>query len=299
MSATINDAVYLEEIRYWVSWLAQGFASGAWASVFRGRGFDFRDIVPYDDDPDPVRINWPATFLEEEGELAVTVYAEERDINIFLLANLSPSMVFGSRQSKLGRVALLAALFSYTAYKRKDRFRFVGYAGDVELGFPSPRGRNYPFLLANAILGFDWKGKERGGLLQAAMRLPRRKSLVLLVSDFLGPLDGVSKTLEVLAPKHDIVPIVLWDRRELELPSGRGIIPLRSIETGRLQYVLLCRKTREAHRRNVERRQEELRRVFGRFGIAPYFFTEVTETDLAALIRLFLERREGHAPRCH
>lgn len=286
-----NGDISLEEIRYWVCWLAQGFASGAWASVFRGRGFDFRDIVPYDDDPDPVRINWPATFLEEEDELAVTVYAEERDIGIYFLGSLCSTMAFGSERSKRGRLALLAALFSYAAYRRKDRFRFIGYTGEVEIGFPSPRGRNYPFLLAEAILDFNWKGKARGGLLQAAMKIPRRRSLVLLVLDLLGSLDGVQETLELLAPRHDVIPIVLWDRRELELPSGRGILPLRDIETGQLRYVLLTKRTREAHHRNVDKRRGEIEEVFGRFGITPHFFTEVTESDLEAVIRLFLQRR--------
>jgi uncharacterized protein (DUF58 family) len=289
MSGTIE--IRLEEIRYWVSWLAQGFASGAWASVFRGRGFDFRDIVPYDDDPDPVRINWPASLMDEEGELAVTVFAEERNLNVYLLANLCPSMAFGSAQAKQERVALLAALLSYAAYRKKDRFRFISYTDEVEVGFPSPRDRDYPFLLAEAILRFDWKGKERGGLLRASRGISRQRSLVLIVSDFLGSLDGVPETLELLAPRHDIVPIVLWDRREVELPSGFGLFPLRDIETGKMRYVLLSRRTRRAHKRNIDTRRQEIKEVFGRFGIQPFFFTEVAETDLEALIRLFWIRR--------
>lgn len=287
--STTTKGITLTDIEYWVEWLSRQFAAGKWRSYFTGRGFDFQGIVPYRDDPDLVRINWQASI--NTGELHVNTFSEERNIMIFFLGNLSPAMAFGSERTKIERLALIAALLSFSTFRKKDYFRFVGYTNEVELGFPQPRDKDYPLLLAEAILNFDWESKSRGGLLEAAQRVPSQKSLVILVSDLMGDLTGVPETLELLAPKHDVLPIILWDKMEVELPHGIGFIPMRDLETGRQTHVLLCKRTREALRHNIEIRRSEIQAIFRRFGIEPFFLTEISESDLQALITIFLERR--------
>lgn len=289
MSSVTLKLAY-KKINYWIGWLNQGFSIGKWPSYFTGRGYDFRGTVPYHEDPDPVRINLALTAIERKPY--VNVFSEERGVGIYLLGNLSPAMAFGSGEwTKIERLALLTALISFSALRNKDQFRFFGYTSEVELGFPQPWGRGYPLLLAKTILNFDWRNKSRGGLLKTARRIPPRKSLVIIISDLLGDLTGVPETLRLLSPPHDILPIVLWDKMEVEFPRGLGLVPMRDLETGRQSHVLLCKKTREALKRNIAARRSEIQKIFRRFGIKPFFFTEVTESDLEALIKVFLEKR--------
>ena len=303
MSNMINTS--LQDIHYWIGWAAEWFGSGDWASIERGRGFRFETIADYSDFPDITLVNLPASLLAlggEEGDLSVSLYAREKPIDVYVLGNLCPSMAFGSEESKLERVALLAALISFSAWQRKDRFSFTGYTDQVELGFPSPRDRSYPFQLAEAILSFPWRGKTRGGLQQTVNQLPSRRSLVIIISDFYGTAGRLEESLKKLVLRHDVIPIVLWDQRELELPSPSDWlprplqrlpwpVPLRDLETGELKHVLLTKRTREAHRQNVEKQKAAIQAMFRRFGVEPYFFTQVTESDLEALIKLFLRRR--------
>ena len=280
----------LKEIRYWIRWLSRSFAAGRWNSYFRGRGFDFQSVAPFREDPDMVRINQKATLTS--GELQVSQFSEERNASIFLLANIGPSMAFGTAETKLERLALLAAIFSYSAYRAKDSFRFVGYTDEVELGFPKPRDRSYPIMLAEAILNFDWRGKKRGGLVRAVAKVPKKKSLVVIISDHLGKLDGTERALQTLsAAGHEVLSIILWDERETRFPGGWGFLPLQDLETGKVQHVLVSPRSRRILERNIAERKREIESLFRGFGIQPHFFSQTSEEDLASLVQIFLALR--------
>lgn len=288
--ATRRSHPFLRDVHYWLGWLSRNFASGKWDSYFLGRGFNFQGIVPFRDDPDLVRINWQATL--SMGEPQVNVFSEERNVSIYLLANVGPSMAFGSAETKLERLALLAAILSYSAYRAKDYFRFVGYTDEVELGFPQPRDRSYPLLLARAILDFDWRGKKRGGLLRTVSRLPKQKCLVVIVSDYLGQLDGTRKAMQnLIAAGHDVLPIILWDERETKFPGGWGFLPLQDLGTGEVRHVLVSPRSRRILEENIAAKKKEIEETFRRFGVRPHFFGQTSEKDLADLVQIFMARR--------
>lgn len=284
-----NSTKTLRLIEYWLSWLSSGFATGKWDSVYLGRGFDFQGFAPFTDDPDMVRLNWQASLIS--GELQVNQFAEERDIHLYLLANLGPSMAFGSEIRKMDRLAIIAAVLSLSAFRLKDRFKFVGYTDTLEYGFPEPRDKTYPLKLGQAISEFDWRGKKRGGLVKAASSLPNRRALVIIVSDFLGSHSGLERALRILTPTHEVLPLVLWDEREVALPEGFGLYPLEELETGELTYVFLTRKSREQFASNSRLRRESLERLFTRYGIQAHFLTDGKEDDINELMKIFLTRR--------
>ncbi len=274
-------------VEYWINWLSAGFASGKWDSVYLGRGFDFQGIAPFPDDPDMVRLNWQASLIS--GELSVNQFAEERDIHLYLLANLGPSMAFGSEIRKLDRLAVLAAVLSLSAFRLKDRFRFVGYTNELEYGFPEPHDKTYPLQLAKAITEFDWRSKKRGGLVKAAGSIPSRRSLVIVISDFLGSQSGLERALRILAPNHEVLPLVLWDEREVTLPGkGFALYPLSDLETGELSYVFLTSKTRKKFEENSRLRRQSLNALFARFGIKPHFLISGGNDDIETLMKIFL-----------
>lgn len=287
----IENPLPLREIEYWINWLSSGFASGKWDSIYRGRGFDLRGTAPFNDDPDPVRINWRASAIYDE--LLVNQFAEERDVHLNLLTNLGPSMAFGSQERKLDRLAVLTAILSFSAFRLKDRFRFVGYTDELEYGFPQPREKGYPYQIAQAIMDFDWQGKKRGGLIKAAASLPSRRSLIILISDFLGNPEGLSRALGILAPRHEILPLVLWDEREVTLPGqGFGLYPFYDLETGEPSFVFLTPASRRRFAEESTFRREKLEELFGRYGLQPHFLIGgQTDDDIEELMKIFLHMR--------
>ena len=281
----------LKQIRYWIGWLSRGFASGQWNSFFLGRGFDFQGIAPFIDDPDFIRINWPATL--NSGELQVSQFSEERNIDMYLLGSLSPSMAFGSQVTKLERLATMAAVLSFSAFKLKDRFRFLGFTQNLENRFPKSGDQSYPLLLAKSIIDFDWQGKRGGGMLKAALSVPSQRSLVIIVSDHLSENGDIEKSLRYLVPNHEVIAIALWDEREVSLPGkGWGIYPLQDLETGEISYIFLTNKNRKRFEENSRLRRQALNDLYSRYGIPLTFMIGGrSEDDIEALIRIFLSKR--------
>src|SRR5439155_22639775 len=77
--------------------------------------------------------------------------------------------------------------------------------------------------------------------------LARQRSLVVLVSDFRGPLDWQRPLLE-LSARHDVIAVEIRDPREQELPNA-GVLWLVDPETGRQLRVdtRSCRPRADAH----------------------------------------------------
>lgn len=294
MPSNRNDAsqIRLHQIRYWINWLSAGFAAGNWDSIYLGRGFDFQGIAPFRDDPDMVRINWQATLTS--GEVQVNQFAEERDIHLYLLANLGPSMAFGTQMAKMDRLAMLAATIAFSAFRRKDRFCFVGYTDELELDFPEPHDDTYAILLAKAIMNFAWRGKKRGGLVKAAGSIPMRRSLVIIVSDFLGSSAGLERALGLLLPQHEVLPLVIWDEREVALPGrGFGLYPFYDLETDDQSFVFLTPASRRKFAEESRLRREKLEELFGRYGLRPHFLIGgQADDDIETLMKVFLSRRD-------
>ena len=71
--------------------------------------------------------------------------------------------------------------------------------------------------------------------LRAALGILRRRSLVVIVSDFISE-PGWERPLGQLARRHDVVAIQVVDRREFELPAA-GMIYVEDAETGEQIFV--------------------------------------------------------------
>ncbi len=78
-------------------------------------------------------------------------------------------------------------------------------------------------------------GTDLAAALRAALGILRRRSLVVLVSDFLGE-PGWQGPLGRLAVRHDVVAVQVVDRREFELPAA-GMIYVEDAETGEVIFV--------------------------------------------------------------
>ncbi len=93
--------------------------------------------------------------------------------------------------------------------------------------------------------------------LEALVRTSRRRSIAFIVSDFYDT--GYERTLALAAAKHDVVPVVLVDPRDAELPdvglatfedleSGDSVIVDTSDASVRAFYAAAMKKIAEARR---------------------------------------------------
>ena len=70
--------------------------SGQYVSVFKGMGLEFEEVRPYQEGDDERHIDWNVTA--RTGQIHVKRYIEERELSLFLLVDISPSVFFGSQR---------------------------------------------------------------------------------------------------------------------------------------------------------------------------------------------------------
>jgi uncharacterized protein (DUF58 family) len=125
-------------------------------------------------------------------------------------------------------------------------------------------------------------------LLTAAAKSIRRRSLIVIVSDFISA-PGWEAPLSLLNRRHEVVAVCIRDPRELELPDV-GQIVVEDSETGEQMYVdthdgAFRRRFREA----AEARERTLVRSFRRLGIDSLLLD--TDADLLTAFLRFAALR--------
>jgi uncharacterized protein (DUF58 family) len=201
-------------------------------------------------------------------------------------------MDFGTvRVTKRRLAAELSAVLAHAAWRCSDRVGFIGYGSDVEVEWPLRNPKDYRLLIPQKILETKANGNGQASMSPALLRLPPKRSLVFLISDFQEDFGEIEKALKPVAHLHDVVAIVLRDPREKMLPAKRTIMVLKDLETGMRRAVWLGGTKRKASfQEKVEAREQALKELFQTFCMDALWIHQ--ETNYAKEIsQLFMARR--------
>ena len=282
----------LRRIEWRVIRKLDGFFQGDYRSLFYGQGLDFADLREYQSEDDIRHIDWNVTA--RMNSLHVRQYIEEREITAWFLLDLSPSMGFGTpdRQKESVLIDFVATL-SRLLTRSGNRVGAIFYNNRVELTIPPGNGRKQVLRLTHDLLK---RKPSQGGkmtnltpLLETALNTIKKRSLVFVVSDFICQ-PGWEKALNFLNRRHDLLPIRLWDPREVELPEV-GLILLEDSETGEQLYVDTRDKYfRQRFNEAAQQRETALSRTFKRAGIDVLSLS--TQEDLVSSITRYATLRK-------
>jgi uncharacterized protein (DUF58 family) len=267
-----------------------GRLQGDYRTMFHGVGIDFADLRDYELGDDVRHIDWNVTARMDSPY--VRTFLEDRELTAWLLLDRSPSMGFGptARPKDLVLVELattLARLFT----RGGNRVGAMLFNNAVERTIAPRGGRIQVLRLAHELLRPSvptGTSTDLAVLINAAAAAIRRRSLIILISDFISE-PGWERPLSLLAERNELVAIRLVDRRELELPDA-GLIVVEDAETGELLSVDTSDpEFRRRFQELVDERQAELRAATRRSGIE---LDEVsTEDDLVRSLLGMIERR--------
>ena len=93
---TAEDLRLIQKIHLQLGKRVDSPFSGEYRSAFRGQGMEFEDVRPYIPGDDVRRIDWNVTA--RTGVTHVKEFREEREMNLMIVADVSASMRFGSRE---------------------------------------------------------------------------------------------------------------------------------------------------------------------------------------------------------
>jgi uncharacterized protein (DUF58 family) len=225
------------------SGLAEDLLSGSFRSVFKGQGIEFDEVRHYETGDDVRSIDWNVSA--RFGTPYVKMYREERELTVCLVLDRSASMYSGGTASPGGdgfinrsdQAVLAAALVAFSAERAGQRVGAVFFDRDITRVLRPRRGRAHIMTLISGALqersGRAGKTGERGSSLGAALagtgRLLKRRSLVVLISDFLCV--NWEQELGDLCGKHDVIAIGISDPLDMALPD-LGLISMEDPETG-------------------------------------------------------------------
>ena len=282
----------IAEVDYYVRWYSSQHDLGIWPSRRVGGTAEFEAIAEYQFGDNPRSINWSATARTGFLRILKNTRLTETNLAVFLLVDLSPSMDFGTvRVTKRRLAAEISAVLAHAAWRCGDRVGFIGYGSDVEVEWPLRHPKDYRLLIPQKILETKANGKGKAGLPPALLRLPAKRSLVFLVSDFQEDFGEIEKALKSVARHQDVVSIVLGDPREKMLPPKRCIAVLKDLETGTKRTVWLGRtKERTSFQESVEAREKGLKELFQSLRMDALWIDQETNY-VKEISRLFLARR--------
>ena len=210
-----------------------GILQGNYRTVFRGAGLDFLDLREYEAGDDVRHIDWNVTARMDTP--FVRQYAEDRELTAWLLLDRSRSMGFGPIERPKELVLCeLATTFARLLTRGGNRVGAILFDNELEETLPPRRSRNQVLALTRCLLRPPPENNgavtDLSRLLETANRTIRRRSLVILVSDFITA-PGWEQPLQRLSERHEVVAIRLLDPREYELPDA-GVIVVEDAETG-------------------------------------------------------------------
>jgi uncharacterized protein (DUF58 family) len=240
--------------------------AGQYHSVFKGRGMTFEEVRLYQPGDDIRAIDWNVTARMNDPY--IKIYAEERELTVMLLVDMSASQDFGSRQKTKGETAAeIAALLAFSTIENNDRVGLILFTDRIEKLVPPKKGRKHVMRLITEIMSFRPQGRrtDLGAGLQHLMRVSKRRCVAFLLSDFID--DRFEEPLRIAARRHDVIPIALRDPLEEAIPPA-GIVLVEDPETGeRMRVDFSSAKVRGHFANLVSARRQERGRLFRRLSM--------------------------------
>ena len=295
-TAALTPERVLRRLEWRVLRRLDGRLQGDYRTVFRGIGVDVADLREYQYGDDLRHIDWNVTARTDV--MHVREYLEDREVTAWLLLDASASMDFGPVERRKHFVLTeVAATVAQMLSRGGNRVGALFFDGRVRETIPPGNGRNHVLRILAKMLAAPAKAErgstDLGAALRAALGILRRRSLVVIVSDFLTE-PGWQGLLSQLARRHDVVAIQVVDRREFELPAA-GMIYVEDAETGEVIFVDTDDPGfQQRLREQADERQSTLVADLRSAGLD--LFTVSTDEDLVrALFRISQLRRRRRA----
>jgi len=236
-SARTPEAI-LRRLEWTVLRRLDGLLQGDYRTLFRGSGIDLASLREYQEGDDVRYIDWNVTA--RLSTLYVREYQQDRELTAWFLLDLSPSVDFGSGHATKHMVlAELVAVMARLLTGKGNHCGAMLFSSKIDRVVPPRTGRRQVLHLLNLLAARPRLVRpgttDLGAVLREAASIIRRHSVVFVVSDFISK-PGWEKALGMLARRHEVVAIRLYDPLEAQMPDV-GLLPFQDAETGEQLFV--------------------------------------------------------------
>lgn len=286
---------------------------GAWRpgthpATTLGAGQEFVSHMSLYDRPDPRRLDLRASLRDVRGDWLVRVSRQRAAVAVQLVVDVSASMEFGAGRTKRDVAADFVEAAGASAFRVGDALGMAAFdeRERADLFVPAMLSRGAGSVMAQMVRGradggrssdskpsrdhgsgaSSKRGDDGAGVESAIARFAGRNCLMFIVSDFHWSLAALDRALDVLAHAF-VVPVVVWDRAEVEPPPRTGLVSLRDMESGSTQTLWMRPSLRARWLGRVAQRRVEIQEVCARHSTRPFFAVGAFEGE--AMSRYFFE----------
>jgi len=211
----------------------EGYYSGIHKSPYHGFNVEFAEYREYTPGDDLRFLDW--RVLARTDRVFIKQFEAETNLNCYLLLDTSGSMDFGhgGSETRLDYAAAVAAALALLMLRQGDQVGLVTYDTTVRHFIP-PRGNARHFSAILEALESVRPGRDTdvAAVLHDIAERVRRRSLVIVISDFFDDVDAVLNGLQHFRHRHhEVICIQVLDEAEIDFPFDR-ITLFEGIERG-------------------------------------------------------------------
>lgn len=264
--------------------------AGEYLSAFKGQGIEFAEVREYTPGDDVRAIDWNVTA--RTGVPFIKKYNETRELTLVIACDVSASQRFGSVDKLKQETATeLAALFAFSAMRNNDKVGLLLFSDKIELFVPPKKGKKHILRLIRELVAFEPQGRgtDMALALKTLVQVLRRQGILVLISDYLSPLEQFEKPLKLAAKKFDLIPVVVTDKLECGLPACAACMTVVDPETGQEGTLALTAAMNQRLQEDARQRTENLTKLFNPLKVEP--ITVDTAQPAADPVIAFFRRR--------
>lgn len=270
--------------------LSRNIFAGEYRSAFKGRGMAFSEVREYRHGDDIRDIDWNVTA--RYAKPYIKVFEEERELTVLLLIDVSSSGRFGTHErTKRQLIAEIAGTLAFSCITNNDKVGVLFFSDRIEKFIPPAKGRKHVLHILREILLMnpEGQGTDLAKALIYANNMQKKHCSMFVLSDFINEMN-YDATVSVVAKKHDVMAVQVYDPHEANLPDV-GLLNVRDAETGEMMLIDSSSKAvLSAYRKHWEEICEYMQTTFSKYDVS--FVSTATNKDyVPSLIRLFSTRK--------
>ena len=245
----------------------EGFWKGIHRSPYHGFSVEFSEYRPYARGDDPRFIDWKV--MARSDRAFIKKFEDETNLRAHLLLDRSRSMTYGSGgYTKADYAATFAATLAYFLMGQNDAVGLTTFDRHIDEHIPA---RNRPGQLRRILLQLEkaplGEGTDLGAAMKGLHELIRKRSLVVLMSDLLAPLEDLEKQIGYFsAGRHEIAVFQFLDPRELDFDFSKAN-HFRDSESNEDLFIDPA-TARGEYLERLNQHQEAIRKLCARHGAA-------------------------------
>jgi uncharacterized protein (DUF58 family) len=274
--------------------VVEGFWHGIHRSPYHGFSVEFTEYRPYTPGDDTRYLDWK--LVARTDRAYIKKFEDETNLRCHLIVDGSRSMSYGSRgYTKADYARTFAATLGYFLGQQGDAIGLLTFDGSVREYLPA---RNRPGHLRHLMLALERSGEGRETNLAEPLRriaeLVRKRGMIILLSDFLAPIEELESSLALLAAAgHEVLMFQILDPTEVSF-DFTDAARFQDLESGR-DLFLDPALARQEYKRRFEEHSKALQAIGERLGID--LRTTTTDQPMELALYDFLKAQAARGKR--